>query len=126
MTGWWNRRLWMRLGVLNALCSVVMAVMAFSLEDPGAQSLVRVASGFQFMHSMSTFTCATFMNVGAENARYAPAPFLAGSLIFSGSLYARAAGLWNGGDLALGLGAALMAAGWGVLFVSGWSIDQDR
>ena len=122
----WNRRLWMRLGVLNALCSVVVGVMAMSTQDPQAQALLRVGSGFQFMHSLATFACATFMTTGADNARFAPAPFLLGSVIFSASLYARAEGVWNGGDLVLGVGVALMAAGWGVLFVAGFGIDPER
>jgi uncharacterized membrane protein YgdD (TMEM256/DUF423 family) len=121
----WNRRLWMRLGVLNALCSVVIALLAFRLDDAAAASLLRLGAGFQFMHSLSTFTCATFMNIGANEARHAPALFLLGSALFSGSLYARASGVWDGGDLALGIGAALMAGGWGVLFVASDGIDRD-
>jgi uncharacterized membrane protein YgdD (TMEM256/DUF423 family) len=120
----WNRRLWMRLGAVSALASLVMALMAFKLDDPAAQALVRLGAGFQFAHALATFACAAFMAVGARGARHAAAPFLLGSLVFGGSLYARAAGVWNGGDLALGIGAALMAAGWGVLFVAGWEIDR--
>lgn len=115
----------MRLGVVNALCSVVIGLMAFRLEDPAAANLLRLGAGFQFMHSISTFACATFMNIGAIQARNAPALFLSGSALFSGSLYCRAVGLWAGGDLALGLGAALMAGGWGVLFVAAGGIDRD-
>ncbi len=120
----WNRRLWMRLGVINALCSVIIALLAFRLEDSLAAGLLRLGSGFQFMHSMSTFACATFMNIGATRARHAPALFLTGSAMFSGSLYAQASGLWNGNDLPLGLGAGLMAGGWGVLFVAASDIDR--
>ncbi len=115
----------MRLGVVNALCSVVVALLTFRLNDEAAVSLLRLGAGFQFMHSMSTFTCATFMNIGAAEARHAPALFLLGSAMFSGSLYARASGVWDGGDLALGIGAALMAGGWGVLFVAGGGIDRE-
>jgi len=121
----WNRRLWMRLGVVNALCSVVVALLAFRLHDDSAANLLRLGAGFQFMHSLSTFSCATFMNVGASEARHAPALFLLGSAMFSGSLYARACGVWDGGELALGIGAALMAGGWGVLFVASGGIDRD-
>jgi uncharacterized membrane protein YgdD (TMEM256/DUF423 family) len=114
----------MRLGVVNALCSVVIALLAFRLDDSIAAGLLRLGSGFQFMHSMATFACATFMNIGAARARHAPALFLTGSAMFSGSLYAQATGFWSGGDPALGLGAALMAGGWGVLFVAAGDIDK--
>jgi uncharacterized membrane protein YgdD (TMEM256/DUF423 family) len=114
----------MRLGAANALTSLVMALYAFRMDDPAAQALVRLGASFQFMHSMSTFTCATFMNIGAEKARHAPAPFLVGSMLFSGMLYFRAAGVGIGGDLGLDVGGALMAAGWGVLFIAAGEIDR--
>jgi uncharacterized membrane protein YgdD (TMEM256/DUF423 family) len=114
----------MTLGVVNVFCSMVAYLAALGLDD-GAASLVRVGAGFQFMHSMSTFACATFMNIGAEHARLAPAFFLSGSLIFSASMYARAFGLWSGGSAPLILGAGLMAAGWGVLFVAARGIDRE-
>jgi uncharacterized membrane protein YgdD (TMEM256/DUF423 family) len=116
----------MRLGVVNAFCSVVVALLAFRLEDETAVNLLRLGAGFQFMHSLATFVCAIFMNSGATEARHAPALFLLGSATFSGSLYARASGVWNGGDLALGIGAALMAGGWGVLFVASGGVDRNN
>jgi len=119
----WTRRTWMRLGVVSALCAVISSLLAFRLQDAGAQSMIRLGSGFQFMHAMATIACATFIQVGARNARHAPAFFLVGSAIFSGSLYARAAGVWDGGDLALALGAALAAGGWGALLIAGADID---
>ena len=114
----------MRLGAANGLTSLVMALYALQMDDPGAQALVRLGAGFQFMHIMATFACATFMQIGAEKARHAPAPFLIGSAVFASTLYFRAAGTWTGGDWALDLGGALMAAGWGVLFVSASEIGR--
>jgi len=108
----WNRRLWMRLGAVSALASVVMALMAFKLDDPAAQALVRLGAGFQFAHALATFACAAFMAVGARGARHAAAPFLLGSLVFGGSLYALA----FSGVKVLGaitpIGGVLMLAGW--------------
>jgi uncharacterized membrane protein YgdD (TMEM256/DUF423 family) len=121
----WTRRLWMRLGTVNALCALVAALVAFRLDEPAA-TMMRLGAGFQFTHAIATFACAAFMNSGAAQARHAPAPFLAGSALFAGALYARALAIWDGGDLPLGLGGALMAAGWGVLFVASGAIDPDR
>jgi hypothetical protein len=55
----------MRLGAANGLTSLVMALYALQMDDPGAQALVRLGAGFQFMHIMATFACATFMQIGA-------------------------------------------------------------
>ena len=48
----WNRRLWMRLGAANALCSLIVTLMALRLGDTAAASLLRLGAGLQFMHSM--------------------------------------------------------------------------
>lgn len=121
----WNRRLWMRLGVVNALCSLAAGLVAMRV-DPSVATLLRLGAQFQFMHSLAIFACAAFMMIGASAARHAPVLFLAGSVMFSGTLYARAATLAVGGDITLAVGAALMAAGWGVLLVSSATIDSEH
>src|SRR3546814_17205853 len=47
----------------------------------------RLAAQIQFIHSMTCFGCATFMNLGARKARFAPGSFLTGSFLLCGSLY---------------------------------------
>src|SRR3546814_360164 len=47
----------------------------------------RLAAQIQFIHSMTCFGCATFMNLGARKARFAPGSFLIGSFLLCGSLY---------------------------------------
>ena len=87
----WTRRLWMTLAAVSAFVSVAAgAFAAHGLADPRAQELMRTGAIYEFMHAMATFACATFMQVGAARARFAPAFFLSGALLFSGSLYALA------------------------------------
>ena len=114
MSGLWSRRNWMTLGAVGGFVAVAVgAFAAHGVTDPRAQELLRTgATGF--MHTMATFACATFMQIGARRARFAPAFFLAGVVLFSGSLYALAAGAprWVGAITPLG----------GLSFLTGWLV----
>src|SRR5260370_35366030 len=74
----WSRPLWMRLGALGAVCAALILLCA-----PVGAAQLRQAAQIQFMHAMSTFACATFMNVGGRSAKHALACFVAGSLLYS-------------------------------------------
>ena len=121
----WNRRLWMTLAVLSGFLSVAMgAFAAHGLTDPAAKEWMHTGASYQFMHAMATLTCATFMQVGARRAQFAPAFFLTGTVVFSGSLYAMALG----GPRILGavtpIGGVLFLIGWGVLVWAARGVDQ--
>ena len=113
--GFWTRRLWMRLAALGGFLAVAVgAFAAHGVADPRAAELLKTGAMYGFMHSMATFACATFMQVGARRARFAPAFFLSGVGLFSGSLYAMALGAprWMGAITPVG----------GVLFLIGWAV----
>ena len=73
--------------------------------------------------AMATFACATFMQVGARRARFAPAFFLSGVALFSGSLYALALGADRWVGLITPFGGVLFLIGWGVLACSASGVD---
>ena len=109
----WTRRNWMTLAALGGFVSVAVgAFAAHGVADPAARELLKTGAMYGFMHTMATFACATFMQVGARRARFAPAFFLSGVALFSGSLYALAFGAprWIGAITPLG----------GLLFLAGW------
>lgn len=111
----WTRRNWMTLAALGGFVSVAVgAFAAHGVTDPRAQELLRTGAMYGFMHTMATLACATFMQVGARRARFAPAFFLSGVALFSGSLYAMAFGAprWLGALTPIG----------GLLFVIGWMV----
>ena len=111
----WTRRTWMRLAALGGLVAVgVGAFAAHGAADPRAEALLRTGATYGFMHTMATFACATFMQIGAKRARFAPAFFLSGVVVFSGSLYALALGAprWLGAVTPVG----------GLLFLTGWAV----
>jgi uncharacterized membrane protein YgdD (TMEM256/DUF423 family) len=111
----WTRRNWMTLAAIGGFVAVAVGAFAsHGVSDPRAKELLKTGSTYGFMHTMATFACATFMQVGARRARFAPAFFLSGVVLFSGSLYAMALGApsWLGAVTPLG----------GLSFLAGWTI----
>jgi uncharacterized membrane protein YgdD (TMEM256/DUF423 family) len=107
------RRTWMMLAALGGFVAIAVGAFAtHGVTDPVAKELLKTGAQYGFMHTMATFACATFMQIGARRARFAPAFFLPGVVLFSGSLYALAAGAprWVGAITPLG----------GLLFLGGW------
>ena len=122
----WRRRLWMTLGAASGFVSVAAgAFAAHGLADPRAQELVRTGATYEFMHAMATFACATFMQVGAARARFAPAFFLSGTVLFSGSLYGLALGAPRLAGLVTPFGGLLFLAGWAVLAWAARGVDPQ-
>jgi uncharacterized membrane protein YgdD (TMEM256/DUF423 family) len=123
----WTRRLWMMLAALSGFISVAAgAFAAHSLKDPKAAEIMRTGATYEFMHAMATFACATFMQVGARRARFAPALFLSGTGLFSGSLYALALGAPRLTGIVTPLGGLLFLAGWLVLAWAALGVDRPE
>jgi uncharacterized membrane protein YgdD (TMEM256/DUF423 family) len=123
----WSRRTWMALAAASGFVAVAMgAFAAHGITDPQAKDWIRTAANYQLMHSISTFACATFMQIGARRARFAPGFFLSGIVLFSGSLYAMA----MGGPRMLGaitpIGGILLLIGWAVLVWAALTVDPPE
>jgi uncharacterized membrane protein YgdD (TMEM256/DUF423 family) len=117
--------MWMTLGALSGLLSVAMgAFAAHGISDPQAKEWLKTGASYEFMHAMASLACATFMQVGARRARFAPAFFLAGTVLFSGSLYALALGAPRAMGLATPIGGTLFLVGWAVLAWAARGVDQ--
>lgn len=112
----------MRLAAVNALASVVALILSAHLAED-TSSIVRLGAQVQFMHSMASIACATFMNVGAYGARHAPAFLLGGSVLFALIQYIAAAGFWDMSNWVMGLATVVMAIGWLIIFAAGRNID---
>jgi uncharacterized membrane protein YgdD (TMEM256/DUF423 family) len=111
----WSRRNWMTLAALGGFLSVAFGAFgAHGVSDPRAQELLSTGALYGFVHCLATFACAAAMQAGASHSRFAPAFFLAGVLLFSGSLYAMALGAprWIGAVTPIG----------GLCFLTGWAI----
>jgi uncharacterized membrane protein YgdD (TMEM256/DUF423 family) len=117
----------MMLAALAGFVSVAVgAFAAHGVGDPAAKELLKTGSTYAFMHAMATFACAIFLQLGARRARFAPALFLPGVVLFSGSLYALAAGAprWVGAFTPFG--GLMFLAGWATLAWAALEIDRAQ
>ena len=122
----WTRRSWMTLAALSGFIAVAVgAFAAHGVADPMAKDLLKTGATYGFMHAMATFACATFMQVGAQRARFAPAFFLSGVVLFSGSLYALAFGAPRWVGAITPVGGLLFLAGWLVLAWAARGVDPQ-
>lgn len=116
----------MTLAALGGFVAVAVgAFAAHGVADPKAQEWLRTGATYGFMHTMATFACATFMNIGAKRARFAPGFFLSGTVIFSGSLYAMALGAPRWFGAITPIGGTLFLIGWGVLAWAARGVDPQ-
>ena len=120
----WTRRVWMMLAAISGFVSVAAGAFAAHGLTDRASEVMRTGATYEFMHAMATFACATFMQIGAQRARFAPAFFLTGTVLFSGSLYALALGAprWTG--IITPFGGLLFLIGWAVLAWAARGVDQ--
>jgi uncharacterized membrane protein YgdD (TMEM256/DUF423 family) len=125
MGGLWSRRNWLTLAALGGFLSVGFgAFAAHGVSDPRAQELLRTGSLYGFLHCLATFACGAAMQAGARRARFAPAFFLAGALLFSGSLCAMALGAPRWVGVVTPIGGLGFLVGWLVL---AWAVREvDR
>lgn len=121
------RRYWMALAALSGFVAIAVGAFAtHGVHDPRAKELLKTGAQYGFMHSIATFACATFMQIGARRARFAPAMFLPGTLLFSGSLYALAWGAPRWVGAITPLGGLLFLAGWATLAWAALDADQPQ
>jgi uncharacterized membrane protein YgdD (TMEM256/DUF423 family) len=110
-------RIWLTLASLWGFMAVAAGAFgAHGVEDLKAKGWLETGGHYQLMHALAVFACfVVWRLLQAPAAGMAAWLFLAGSLIFSGSLYLMA----FGGPRILGavtpIGGVLLLAGWLVL-----------
>ena len=89
------------------------AFAAHGITDPKAKEWMHTGANYAFVHALGVFAAAFAANLGARGARLVPPLFLAGVVVFSGSLFAMALGAprWFGAITPIG----------GTLFLIGWA-----
>ena len=113
---------------LSGLSGVAIgAFAAHGVVDPEVKEWLRTGVQYQIPHAAAVFACFTLLESdGGGRARWAAWLFLAGALLFSGSLYALAAT----GERALGaitpIGGVLLMAGWAVLAWAALKVEDKK
>ena len=110
-------RIWLTLASIWGFIGVAAGAFgAHGASDPKAKGWLETGGHYQLIHALAVFACFVIWRLReAPAAGIAAWLFLAGALIFSGSLYLMA----FGGPRMLGaitpIGGVLLLAGWAVL-----------
>ena len=119
----WTPRLWTSLAAISGFVAVAAgAFAAHGVQDPTAKELLRTGSTYELAHALVVLACAPLV-AAVPRARLAPAWFLAGSLLFSGSLYALALGAPRIVGAVTPFGGVAFLIGWAVL---AWAAATSR
>jgi len=113
-------RLWLTAGAVNGFMAVAIgAFAAHGLKDSlPAEALdwVRTGSNYQMWHALALLGVAVLPAAGANFVvRVAGWSFLAGCVLFSGSLYLLALSGWRGFALVTPVGGFAFLTGWAAL-----------
>jgi uncharacterized membrane protein YgdD (TMEM256/DUF423 family) len=115
----WTPRIWTALAALSGFLAVAFgAFAAHGVHDAKAQELLRTGSLYEMTHALAMIACAALAGAGVARTRLAPALFLAGSALFSGSLYALALGAPRMVGIVTPFGGLCFLAGWLALAVA--------
>jgi uncharacterized membrane protein YgdD (TMEM256/DUF423 family) len=115
----------MTLAAASGFVSVAAgAFAAHALADPGARELMKTGAAYESMHAVATLVCGALIQMGAARARFAPALFLSGTVLFCGSLYALALGAPRLVGAITPIGGLLFLGGWSVLAWAALGIDR--
>jgi uncharacterized membrane protein YgdD (TMEM256/DUF423 family) len=110
-------RIWLTLASIWGFIAVCAGAFgAHGVSDPSAKAWLETGGHYQLVHALAVFACfVVWRLLQAPAAGIAAWLFLAGALIFSGSLYLMA----FGGPRILGaitpIGGVLLLAGWAFL-----------
>lgn len=111
----WTPKTWTGLAALSGLCAVALgAFAAHGIEAAKPAEWLRTGSLYQMTHALAVLGAFSLHRAGARGMGPVAGLFLAGTLLFSGSLYAMALG----GPRLLG---AITPLG-GLAFMTGWAL----
>jgi len=108
--------------VSGFVCVAIGAFAAHGVTDVRARDLIETGVRYQALHTMATLACYSVWNWGAPKAPRAVPFFLAGILLFAGSLYALALGAPSWAGMITPLGGLAFLGGWLVLAWASWDL----
>jgi uncharacterized membrane protein YgdD (TMEM256/DUF423 family) len=112
-------RIWLGLAALGGLLAVAIGAFgAHGVADPQAKAWMDTGATYLMLHCLAVFAAAFVATRGSRLARAAPPLFLAGGLIFCGTLFAMAMGAPRILGAVTPIGGLLFMGGWVVLAVA--------
>jgi uncharacterized membrane protein YgdD (TMEM256/DUF423 family) len=109
-------RAWLVLAALNGLVGVgAGAFGAHGVSDLKAKELLHTGAEYQMIHALAVFACFVLWRAGAGAAGIAAWLFLAGCLLFPGSLYIMALTSQRWPGPITPIGGLCFLLGWGTL-----------
>jgi uncharacterized membrane protein YgdD (TMEM256/DUF423 family) len=117
-------RIWLFAAACNGFTAVAMgAFAAHGLKaslPPEAIDWVRTGASYQMWHALALLGVSVAPAVAtSKTLRFAGMAFLAGCILFSGSLYLMALSGWHGFAMATPLGGLAFLIGWAALAWAG-------
>ncbi len=114
-------RAWMALASLSGLMAVAAGAFgAHGVADPQAKAWLQTGAQYQLTHALAVFGCFAVWRMGGAPAQIAAWMFLAGGLVFAGSLYLMAFGAPRWFGAITPIGGLLMMAAWATLAYAVW------
>jgi uncharacterized membrane protein YgdD (TMEM256/DUF423 family) len=112
----WDRRGWIVCASLSGFIAVAAGASgAHGVADPRTAELLKTGAQYQAIHALAVLACAALITEALPATL-----FLAGTLLFSGSLYALALGAPNWVGMITPAGGLLFLGGWLSLAWTGW------
>jgi uncharacterized membrane protein YgdD (TMEM256/DUF423 family) len=108
--------------MLGLLGVAAGAFGAHAIAGEQAKGWVATGAQFQMIHVFAMLACVAFARWGAPLALRAAPLFLAGIVLFSGSLYALALGAPRAVAMLAPFGGLSFMVGWIVLAIAGWTL----
>jgi uncharacterized membrane protein YgdD (TMEM256/DUF423 family) len=112
----WTPKTWTGLAALSGLCAVALgAFAAHGVHTAKPIEWLHTGSLYQMTHALAVFAAFALARSGARGMGLAAGLFLAGTVLFSGSLYAMALGAPRILGAITPLGGLSFMIGWAVL-----------
>ena len=120
---YWVRRTWIMLAALSGALGVMAgAYGAHGVADPLARHWLEIGAEYQMIHAL---TAVVSVSVTNRRSPLAPALFIAGTVLFSGTLYGMALGAPHWLGAVTPMGGLLFLAGWAALAWEARKIDRS-
>jgi uncharacterized membrane protein YgdD (TMEM256/DUF423 family) len=113
---------WLVLAALNGLVAVGFGAFgAHGVSDLKAKELLRTGAEYQLIHALAVIACFVVWRAGTGAAGVAAWLFLAGCLLFPGSLYLLALTSQRWAGPITPIGGLAFILGWGTLAWAAWA-----